>query len=226
MQNSKWKWFVTVRAGSRWFVVICLLGSAVSAEAGVYLFRDKSGRVVLSDVPTVPAAKRIIGDPQSEDQIGGFVSDRERVALYIGLIRKYARIYNLPEHLIKAVIQAESAFNPAAISHRGAVGLMQVMPSTAKDIGIMGDLAEPEVNIEAGCRYLAMMMSRYKGQVPLALAAYNAGPESVDRAGGNIPDFPETKSYVNTIMEVMNRFQAGSVYIIELSPGRFLLTNY
>ncbi|MBI4179281.1 transglycosylase SLT domain-containing protein [bacterium] len=214
----------------RWGVALSamcvVLSTCVNAQAGVYLFRDKEGRVVLSDVPANASAKRLIGDPTAEEGIGGFVADRERVALYIGLIRKFARTYNLPEHLVKAVIQVESAFNPKAVSHKGAVGLMQVMPATAQDIGILGDLTEPEVNIEAGCRYLAMMMSRFKGRVDLALAGYNAGPEAVVRAGGAIPDFPETKAYVNSVMDITSRFQTGSVYIVELSSGRFLLTNY
>lgn len=184
--------------------------------------------MVLSDVPTTDNARRLIGDPKAEETIQSFVADRERVALYAGLIRQNARTYNLPEALVRAVIQAESAFNPTAVSPKGAVGLMQVMPSTAKGIGIQGDLKDPKINVEAGCRYLSMMLSRFKGQIPLALAGYNAGPEAVDRAGLAIPDYPETKNYVNAVMDNMNRFSsnAGSVYVVEVSTGRFLLTNY
>lgn len=205
-----------------------VLAAWSAAHAGVYLYRDESSnRVVLSDVPTSPGAARLIGDPKEEESIQQFVPDRERVALYAGLIRQYARTYNLPEPLVKAIIQAESAFNPTAVSSKGAVGLMQVMPSTAKSIGIAGDLRDPNVNMDAGCRYLAMMLSRFKGQMPLALAAYNAGPENVEQAGNKIPDFPETKSYVATVMETMSRFSnKGSVYVVEISQGRFLLTNY
>ena len=200
---------------------------AVSADAGVYLFRDQSNRVVLSDAPSTPNATRVIGDPKAEESIQQFVGDRERVALYAGLIRQYSRTYNLPEPLIKAVIQQESSFNPNAVSHKGAVGLMQVMPATAKEMGITGDLQDPQVNIDAGCRYLAMMMSRYNGQLPIALAAYNAGPKAVDYAGGIVPDFPETKGYVTNVTDLMNRFSAtGSVYVVEITKGRFLLTNY
>lgn len=214
-----------------WVLVVCLgftFYPADPAQAGVYLFRDEStGRVVLSDVPASPVAHRLIGDPKEESIIEQFVTDREKVALYAGLIRQYSRVYNLPEPLIKAVIQVESTFNPSAVSHKGAVGLMQVMPSTAKDIGILGDLRDPQVNIDAGCRYLAMMLSRFQGQMPLALAAYNAGPEAVKYAGNKIPDFPETKGYVNNVIDLMNRFKApGSVFVVELTAGRFLLTNY
>lgn len=208
-------------------IVVGLFCQAPAANAGVYLFRDQEGRVVLSDVPTSPGATRLVGDPKSEDNIQQFVSDREKVALYTGLIRQYARVYNLPEPLIKAVIQQESTFNPNAVSHKGAVGLMQVMPATAKDIGIEGDLKDPTININAGCRYLAMMLSRYKGQLPVALAAYNAGPRAVDYAGGAVPDFPETKGYVSSVTDLMNRFStSGTVYVVELTKGRFLLTNY
>ncbi len=200
---------------------------AADASAGVYLFRDQTGRVVLSDVPAAPGARRLIGEAKQEETIQQFVSERDQVALYAGLIRQYARVYNLPEPLIKAVIQVESSFNPSAESHKGAVGLMQVMPATAKDIGIHGDLKDPQVNIEAGCRYLSMMLSRYRGQVPVALAAYNAGPSAVDYAGGVVPDFPETKSYVTNVTDLMNRFSTtGSVYVVELTKGRYLITNY
>lgn len=201
---------------------------AAPADAAVYLFRDEAnGRVVLSDVPAAPTAKRVIGEPAPEENIQQFVPDRDRVAFYTGLIRNYARVYNLPEALIKAVIQAESSFNTNAVSPKGAVGLMQVMPSTAKDVGIMGDLKDPSVNIDAGCRYLAMMFSRFNGQLPLALAAYNAGPEAVAQAGNAVPNFPETKNYVSTVMEMMNRFKApGTVFVVEVSSGRYLLTNY
>lgn len=212
-------------SGSLILSFLFLLNSA--AYSGVYLFRDSSGRVVLSDAPTTQTARRVLGEPKEEENMKQFVGDRDRVALYTGLIRQYARTYNLPEHLVKAVIQAESSFNPNAISPKGAVGLMQLMPETARDIGVLGDLKDPQVNVEAGCRYLSMMMSRYKGRLPLALAAYNAGPKAVDDAGGIVPNYPETKAYVSTVTDLVNRFSSsGSVYVVEVSEGRYLLTNY
>lgn len=209
-------------------VTVVLSVSGLPSRAGVYLFRDESnGKVVLSDAPASPQATRLIGDPEGEENIQQFVTDRERVALYTGLIRNFARIYNLPEPLVMAVIQTESRFNPNALSHKGAVGLMQVMPSTAKQIGIMGDLKDPQTNIDAGCRYLSMMMNRFEGQLPLALAAYNAGPEAVVYAGNKVPDFPETKGYVTNVMDLMTRFKSpGTVFVVEVSEGRYLLTNY
>lgn len=200
---------------------------STSASAGVYLFRDREGRMVLSDAPSSPKADRVIGDPKEDANIQQFVGDRERVSLYSGLIRKYSRQYNLPEALVNGVVQVESAFNPNAVSSKGATGLMQVMPSTARDMGIIGNLKDPEINIDAGCRYLAMMLSRFKGQLPLALAGYNAGPEAVVRSGGIVPEITETKNYVTNVMEAMKRFGSpGSVYVIEVTTGRFLLTNY
>ena len=101
---------------------------------------------------------------------------------------------NLDPALVMAVIQVESGFRPDAVSSAGAVGLMQVMPSTAEELGLP-DVADPAVNLEAGCRYLASLLEMFGGDVELALAAYNAGPGAV-RRWGTIPPYRETQNYV------------------------------
>lgn len=103
--------------------------------------------------------------------------------------------------LIAAVVEAESSFDPAAVSPMGAVGLMQVMPSTA-DFLRLGELdpLEPRSNVELGTRYLSWLLGQYDGDLELALAAYNAGPGNVDRHGG-MPPFPETRRYVERVLE-------------------------
>ncbi|MBL5766802.1 lytic transglycosylase domain-containing protein [Heyndrickxia sporothermodurans] len=113
------------------------------------------------------------------------------------IIQKASEKYNIPKELIKSVIQHESSFNANAVSKSGASGLMQLMPSTAKSLGVT-NVFDPEQNIFAGSKYLKNMLDRYDGDINLALAAYNAGPGNVDRFGG-IPPFKETQNYVKNI---------------------------
>jgi len=115
-----------------------------------------------------------------------------------GLIHKYARIYGVDPSLVRAVMRHESGFNPVAVSPKGAQGLMQLMPGTAALMGVR-DPFDPEQNIAGGVGYLRRCLDRFQHNVPLAVAAYNAGPESVARCG-TIPPFEETQLFVTHVM--------------------------
>ena len=120
-------------------------------------------------------------------------------------IAKAADEHQLDPALIRAVIHAESSFRPSAVSRKGAVGLMQLMPGTARQLGI-SDASVPEHNIAAGSRYLAQLLKQHNGELPLALAAYNAGSSNVRRYNG-IPPFAETQAYVERVAILHKRYQ-------------------
>lgn len=141
------------------------------------------------------------------------LSDRRRARLafssgaiaYEDLIELTARQHQVSPILVKAVIQAESSFNPRAVSHRGAVGLMQVMPTTAKMMGVY-DPADPQKNIVAGVKYLKMLLEIFNDDERLAVAAYNCGPEALKRFNNQIPPYIETRAFVEKVMNYYNQY--------------------
>ena len=118
------------------------------------------------------------------------------------IIEAAAKTQALEPKLLRAVIEQESAYRPCAVSPKGAQGLMQLMPETAGQLGVL-DVFDPKQNVEAGAKYLKQLLDRYGGDLAQALGAYNAGPGTVDQAGG-VPQIPETKDYVKAILQKIN----------------------
>ncbi len=131
-----------------------------------------------------------------------------RAAPFEDLIRGAAQREGIDEQLVKAVVEAESGFNPRAVSSAGAKGLMQLMDGTARSLGVK-DPFDPASNLEGGVKFLRGLLDRF-GSLPMALAAYNAGPGAVERFGG-IPPYQETRAYVDRVMQLHRRNQLGSV---------------
>ncbi len=184
-------------------VAILLAAIATPAAAQIYSWRDAGGNLVYSDrAPEGPAPSfRVLGTP--------FRSTRRAEARYANrydpLIEKHATTYGVSPQLLRAVMQVESGFNPRAVSTKGAMGLMQLMPGTAIEMGVRNPF-DPDQNIRGGAAYLRVLLNRYANDEQLALAAYNAGPEAVDRYGLRVPPYRETRNY---LAQVGNRAGAG-----------------
>ncbi|UCC41039.1 MAG: lytic transglycosylase domain-containing protein [Candidatus Aminicenantes bacterium] len=147
---------------------------------------------------------------------------------YDNIIQRVANNYNIDAQLIHSIILTESNYNEFAISSKGAVGLMQLMPETARDYGVK-NLYNPEENIKGGVRYLRDLINYYNGNLNLSLAAYNAGPEAVKKYGRTIPPYPETKNYVRKVTASYNRNKAikkrSKIYKFYDESGKVVLTN-
>lgn len=124
---------------------------------------------------------------------------------YVSAVNQATEQYGVDPALVRAIIHAESAFRPTVKSHKGAVGLMQLMPATAAELGVT-DRTDPEQNIHGGVKYLAQLLNQFKGNIELATAAYNAGPGAVSRYGG-IPPYAETQAYVERVVILAKRYR-------------------
>jgi soluble lytic murein transglycosylase-like protein len=186
------------------FLAFVWVVTAVPAEAQIYTWRDAAGNLVLSNKPrdgeakvatyAVPGASLIRTSTKPATSRGA--------TAYDDLIAHNASQHGISPDLVRAVIQAESGFNPRAVSPKGAMGLMQLMPGTARDLGV-SDPFHPAENIRAGVAYLARLLTRFKQNVEHALAAYNAGPERVERYEG-VPPYRETRAYVKKITSAVD----------------------
>jgi soluble lytic murein transglycosylase len=177
-------------------VATLLLAMAFQASADTYVYTDEKGVVHFTDSPKHEGFKL-------------HARSRPRVRstrAWDGVIRRAADEHGVDPGLVKAVIHAESGFNVAAVSGAGARGLMQLMPKTARALGV-DDPFDAWQNIDGGTRHLGYLIQRYNGDLKLALAAYNAGGRAVSRFGG-IPPYEETRKYVKRVLALYDRYDA------------------
>ncbi len=186
----------------------CALMLPSAADAQIYVYKDEFGRTHFTDNPQGEGYQRY--RPKGTLRIRGGAS-RARVEPrvtreYDPAIARVSKQHGISPALVKAVIAAESGFDPEAISTKGAQGLMQLMPTTAERMGV-DDALDPWQNIEGGTRYLSEMIERFPGELNLALAAYNAGPEAVKRHRG-VPPYKETRTYVRRVLRYYEKYHA------------------
>jgi len=205
----------------RLLLLVVVLGCASPAAAQIYSWRDDDGKLVVSDTP------RAGGGAQTTYEVHGATSIKSTIPLvasnksapYEASINEHARRQGVAADLVRAVIQVESAFNPVAVSNKGAMGLMQLMPATAMELGVRNPF-DPDQNIRGGVTYLKQLLTRYDQKVELALAAYNAGIGNVEKYG-DVPPFKETRNYVNKITKAAPPLPKNIIYKwVELVDGQ------
>jgi hypothetical protein len=192
-------------------LALCAIGTSRPAQAQIHTWVDKDGVMSLSNSARNSPLRTLGASPAVTARVGG------PLPLGVGgtyepMIQQHATQQGIRAALVRAVIQVESAFNPRALSPKGAMGLMQLMPSTAATFGVI-DPFNPAENIRAGVRYLRQLLDRYNDNEQLALAAYNAGPGAVDKYGSKVPPYKETQNYVKKISGIQGAATAAA-------PGR------
>lgn len=213
------------RRAAALFFVACV-ATAATCHAELWVYRDETGKPHFAttqvdsryelfykgktnlDLPSAPAPVPPDFEGAAEI-IRNRVTGHPNVARFTPLIEQHARATGLDPALVKAVVAVESAFDPAALSPKGAVGLMQVIPATAARYGIAADaqrsieqkLKDPAVNVRVGTRYLADLLKRFGNDVTLALAGYNAGEYAVERYDRRVPPYRETQAYVVMVQQ-------------------------
>ncbi len=188
LRNSRFKWLLAL-------VMLAPFARPVCAD--IYRYVDEDGIIHFSNVPNHYRYRLYISDGNMDYQA---YFDR-----YDKIIRQAARKHGIDSSLIKAVIRAESDFDKHAVSSKGAQGLMQLMPETAKDLEVE-DSFDPKENIHAGVRYLKRQLKNFQNDVTLALAAYNAGENAVRRYGHRVPPYKETRTFVDRVLRYWDEF--------------------
>ncbi len=183
-----------------------------NANVRIYRFIDKTGTIHLTDEPNHAGYKLVYkgnGSVKSRYSRLKNVNIHRKYKVYADIISDVANSYALEPALLHAVIQTESAYNPKARSPKGAVGLMQLMPGTAKRYGVT-DRTNATQSINGGARYLKFLLKLFKNNKRLALAGYNAGENAVIRYGHKIPPYRETRNYVKRVMAIYNKHKERS----------------
>lgn len=184
-----------------------------SVQARVYLYQMPDGSRLVSGHPLINTKAKLVRRSNNMDNMGHYAARRtlrakRQMRVLSSVIYHQSKKYDIDESLVKAVIYTESYFNPNATSHKGASGLMQLMPATAEKYGV-SDLYNPRQNIIAGIKHLRYLMTLFPDNLKHVIAAYNAGENAVNKYNG-IPPYRETQGYVKKVMKHLKRFQLAS----------------
>lgn len=211
-----------------WVGLLALIFTSIS-NAEIIVKQDKDGKIIVTNVPSASSTSgskiKFLRSKKSAN------SSASIPANYYEKIKKLSREHRLREDLIIAVAQAESSFDPFAISRKGAVGIMQLMPETARDYGVTNRF-NVDQNLEAGVKHLKHLYEKYKNSIPLTLAAYNAGEEAVKKYKG-IPPYRETRTYIKRAMKYMGlRYSSfftsrpkSTLYKYKTADGRTVISD-
>jgi hypothetical protein len=186
--------------------------SVSTTTAEIYQFIGPNGSISLTNVPSDPRYRKIEGE---SGRFHTALSEQELEPV----IRRHSSQHRLHPALIRAIIKAESDFDPRAVSRSGAIGLMQLMPQTAVRLDVR-DMYDPDDNVGGGTKYLRQLLDRFHGNLPLALAAYNAGENAVDRYQA-LPPFDETREYVRKVLRYYRAFLVRDGVITERPVSRY-----
>jgi len=190
--------------------------AAMPAFADIYSFKDEKGVVHFTNISGLDKRYKLVrkespsaGAPVSESLVPTrvFMPAQEDIQKYSAIINTAAKAYGVDASLIHAVISAESGYNPYALSRAGAMGLMQLMPETARRYGVQ-NMMDPVENVHGGVRYLRDLLTMFKGRLDLVVAAYNAGENAVIRHGHRVPPYSETRHYVPKVLAFYKSFRA------------------
>jgi len=189
-------------------LLLSLCAASPAAASAIYTYTLKDGTIVYTNVPPAGVKARRLGGqfrpaPKPTDPPAPVVISDSLVEEWIA---RAAAKYNIPLPLVRAVMHAESNFDRFAVSAKGASGLMQLMPSTARAMYVH-DIFDVKQNIEGGVRYLRVLANEFDGQMEKMLAAYNAGPDAVHRFDGNVPPYDETQAYVRKVLALYFKYK-------------------
>ena len=185
-------------------LAIACTGYASNAEANIYSFKDENGITHFSNMPHLDRRYKLVYRIPTTGQFrpnawSANAPSAVDISRLVPIINDTARAHGLDPRLVHAVIRAESGYNSNAVSSKGAVGLMQLIPATAQRYGVQNSY-DPGQNIQGGTRYLRDLLKLFNGNLELAIAGYNAGENAVIRAGNRIPPYPETMAYVPKVL--------------------------
>jgi len=198
-----------MRLSPTFLLALLWLPLGASASEGIYRYVEKDGTIIYTNVapPGSKRAKKLKGTfTQTQGPAAPVRGRASTPADLEPYIQESSKRYRIPASLVRAIMQAESNFNPNAVSPKGACGLMQLMPPTAAEMYVK-DIFDEKENIEGGVRYLRVLANTFDGDMVKMIAGYNAGPDAVRKYGGKVPPYAETQDYVRKVLQLYYHYK-------------------